>query len=1452
MVSKRVHLCVVLLSLSWPRLITAENADLKGEVPFDQVATASENVAQSVEKPEQKQEFRNQLITSIIDTTVHYENSNGFVPMLVSPSPNSDPLEEQNATSLPSETSNVTWTNSVNESDNSSGIHSSDDQAEQRGAMDIENDPAYSTEARIFLNLPNLNRRSFEYQGSQNEFELLKVRNDTPVVANYPDLYEDPPNSDEIEDENGQSSSKRKTQSKEQKMKDYMGNYGVSSPENNYEDTSYTYYYPHNSMKDTEKNNREEEKVANSYHQQQSFSYDSNGQSASKQQPTAPSFPGTNQEVNAFPKTNVRNNDNTFDSMSSSSQVMKNYKFSRPVVVAETNYKYSRPSAPSGSGSDDYQNSGMIDSIGSAMSHHYIMDNRNGRYRSEEDSRDTSDDSDYIEYREKSRRVQKSRRRPNDGSKRYPKEHRGSPDDSREYEGQGKRYHSSRTKSRRQRIRGNSWTDDDRHLDQDDSYEDTRYDGRSSGSETRHTKAQSSKFKPSTSWNQISPNLEISHSSGIEIGQLEKPKLIVPVKVNLVPVANFDHATAIGNSQGFGVSDAVLRNMVSATPGSTLSTPVSGTGSGGNAIGHDSKLKVSTPVPDIIVGQNSFQNSMQAVLSQFNDQNKLSTSLNLNAFKPQYVSSTVAPVLAVTPNLNPSLQSIPIQGMHDAVTPRPAYVSASNQVLANQMPQLIMPQPTLQTVPTLVQTPVTSSDYIQVNPHGMHGQNPISYDNLQVHPLPTMPTITPTPQTIPVTKINLLTADSQSKKILPSGSDANFLASASMAVGHGDQRGTYNGNPYYFQSSNAQQMFKPQMHGGLYQQMLKNMNVPSKTKTYIQTTHLLPAVLHPMPTFATLQATTPQTVPEQQSVQGTNLVLQSHRDQGLQFLKMQNSGFDNSASTLRSVKYPALAYQSIDTVGSHSSNNANTLNTSPGVSGSIENAHLPHVGTRNVEILNPNIKPSPVDTTIINSYGTMHYPAAVLTTSIPMFTTTSFVTARPAVLSTTVDSTNVQSLVNSLTEIGSKGNQASSNDLKAYQSQDRPAFNPINFVPNLEVVKNQNALNSKLHMSEPLQQNLNLVPLIPGGNFFKPSFPAQSELVVKPKLTSDLETYAEQMFKESLKTIYNSQKWNNDRKQPGNNRQNVSEADIAKLQNELQRLKASLSDSKRNKDQLEGHHSESKPQTAELSSKKPDELLAAFEQMLKSRPTDHSSKHHGNSKPQRHRRPSDQDKYNSGSSSDFRDTKPIREFLTPPQPSSHRSKGQYHDKPGKKRPGPPRFNNRNHYHGPKSHRTNHRSNSSPKAGSIEASSSNLDPVHIDDFPQYENFHESRQFRTGSQFDTYAPAFKASRDRNSFPNAPKHHREFDSTEDAFNHPKVHNLFGLLMKNNKLPNGGPPNYFRDKNQLKQFFEDEKRRMQHQFYDDSLKDYYYKVSEGMLYSNMGHGDTRRSYPEQRTIRN
>ncbi|KAK1123136.1 hypothetical protein K0M31_008769 [Melipona bicolor] len=1313
---------------------------------------------------------------------------------------------------------NGTRNNSSYQRGNSSKIDDNDRQTSRQETNDLENNPVYSTEARIFLNFPNLstNRRSFEYQGSQNEFDLLKVTNGTPVIAAYSNLYEEQPSIGENGDKSPRSSPKRKAHGKGQRMENYVGNHGTAVSESN-ADSPYSFYYSHNSAKDEEKKSSDQEKVASNYQQQ--VSYGSHGQSASGQNgPTASSFSRLNDEVSVFLKTNTKNHGVD----SPSPQVAGNHRFSRPVVVAEPTYKFDQSSSVSDLNADDYQTSRVIDSASSEVLHRYTMNDRDSKFRSDENSRDVSEDDYADEYTERPRRVQKSRRRPNNSSKRLPKEHRGNLDDSAEYESQGKRHRSSRTKSHRHRARGNSWTED-----RDNSYEDAT---RLLGSEIRHVKSQSSKFKPSNGWNQISPNLEISHSSGVEIGQLEKPKLVVPVKVNLVPVTNFDHATAIGNSQGFDVSNAILRNIVSATPLTTSAPEVS---TMENAIGNDGKI-VSTPLPDIIVGQNNLHNSMHAILPSANEQTRFSTNL-----KPQYVSSTVAPVFAVTPSLSPNLQSLSIQDARGAATSRPAIVTASNQVSSNHVPQLILPQPTYQTISTLVQTPVISPDYIQVNPHGMHGQNPIGHGNLQVQPLPTMSTIvTPTPQTIPVTNINLITSESQNKKtLLPGSSNTNFLASASLAVGHDDQRQMSNGNSYYLQNSNAASDIQPQVQGGLYQQTLKNVNVAPKTRTYLQTTHLLPSVFNSVPTFTALSANTPQMFSEQQNVQGTNFVLQQPREQGQQYAR-QNIGFDGSASTLRNVKLPSLVYQMIDSTAGHSAANINTVNASPGVSGIVGNAHLPHIGTRNVEIVNPNIKPSPIDTTIVNSYESMHYPAAVLTTSIPMFATTSFVTAKPTVLSQTVGSTNIQNVLNAMT----MDNEATTNDLKAYQSQDRPVFNPINFVPNIDVVKNQSALNSKLHASEPLQPSLNLVPLLPGGNFFKPSFNAQSELLVKPKLSSDLETYAEQMFKESLKTIYNSQKWNNDRR-PGSNRHNVTDStsDIAKLKNELQRLKASLYDSRRSKDQLDAHHSETKIQTSELPSKKPDELIAALEQMLKKNknPLDSSHAFHGNNKPYRYK-PVDQEKYNFGSNGDLRDTKHVRDFLTPPHLNSHRTKNHFHNKPGKKRPGPTRFNNHkhNHHHRP---RSNPRSNLLHKSGGLDsgASGSNIDPVHTDGFPKYENTQDSRHFRKGSPFDLHASSSSLSYEKNNFPKSTKPYKALDDKENVYNHPKVHNFLGLLMKNKQLPNG-QTRYFHDRNQLKQFFEDETQRTQQQFYDDTLRDYFYKASNDMMHSNFGQIDS------------
>ncbi|PBC34102.1 hypothetical protein APICC_09926 [Apis cerana cerana] len=425
---------------------------------------------------------------------------------------------------------------------------------------------------------------------------------------------------------------------------------------------------------------------------------------------------------------------------------------------------------------------------------------------------------------------------------------------------------------------------------------------------------------------------------------------------------------------------------------------------------------------------------------------------------------------------------------------------------------------------------------------------------------------------------------------------------------------------------------------------------------------------------------------------------------------------------------------------------------------------------------------------------------------------------------------------------------------KPYLGRDRPVYNPLNFVPNVDVVKSQNALNSKLHAVEPLQQNLNLVPLLPGGNFFKPSFSAQSELLVKPKLNSDLQAYAEQMFKESLKTIYNTQKWNNDRKTGLYNRYNITDSDIARLKNELQRLKASL-DSRKKKNH-DADPSETKVRTTELANRKPDELMAALEQMLKKNPSDSLHNFHGTNKPHRHRRPNEKDNYSLGTTGDLRENK--YEFLTPPQLNSHRGKNHFQtvDKPGKKRPGSSRYKSYNHqnhhhshhhhhqhHHGPRSHP---RSNS--KAGGIEASGSNIEPVRVDGLSKYGNIHDSRQFRKGSPFDSHLGSTSPfSREKISHFSKTGLKGVEKGKESAYNNPKMHNFYGMLMKNKQLPGGDTPNYFRDKDQLKQFFETEKQRMQQKFYDDALRDYFKKMSD-LGYT--GISNSRISSPEKRKI--
>lgn len=1395
---------MVLLFLSWPQARCTEDVDTKGEEIFDQLATASENVVHAVRFSNVSSKSLEEQLPSVpssIGATVHYENSNGFVPMIPTNTPSYD---ESDSSSL--EADNLEEQDEQSEDSNVTNVVSARDSSTTK-AKKLEEDLAYSSEARIFLNLPGslTNRRSFDLQESPNEFELLKVNNDTPAVANYQDFYQNLRSTVNTEIDDGQpdaTSSGRANGERRKRIESYVQNY--RQPQQTKNKNLYNQYHSYSDAQDTKKLTYEPEKVPGNYRQQNAANYDGHGQSAVRHNVAALSSSSrTNYQANEL--THSGTPGGTYDNVAESSRTRHKFS-SKPVVVAEPSTYKVQFNGQLQNSDNEYKTSRNLESSSSSeTSNRYdaYNDNRQRSYHRTEDSRNLSDESsDYPEYIERPRRVQKSRRRPpySDSSRKLPKEHRGTPANGAE-EQDNHNYNSSRQKSQRHRVKANPWTNDDSINLHEESVEDVKHDIRVGGTEIKSTKMQhGSRPKNTNTWNQISPNLEISHSNGIELDQMEKPKYVFPVKVNFMPVTNFDHATALGSSQGFDVSNALLQNIMTASPigAYTTSTPLLSTSPsiyGQNLaisknVVNTANLGVSTPVPDIIVGQSSFQNPIHTVLlSQSNGQNKVA-----DAVRATYLPSTMAPVFTLTSSLTPTLQSVPLQSN---VTPRTAFaVTPTPTTVVQHVPinqvhtgvqQLLVPQPTVQTFPGFIQTPVQANTgyQIQVNPHGLQGQNLMNHGNLQMQTLPTTSTLLSS-QAIPESRINM--SPDESKRNMYTTSGGNLLATASLTVGQNEQKQATNIHSYYLHNHNTQQVAKPQ--GEIYH-VLKDIDMTPKTKTYLQANQVAPTVLQPNPTLSGI-ATNPQ-----------------------QYFKLQSNGIDdamqqlqiqlNRAQLLKNNR-PSVTLQTADNVIGHSNS---------------VNAHLPNVGTKNVEIVNPNIKPSPIDTTV-NTFNTMQYPATVLTTPIPIFSTIAPVT--PQTMS-------LQNYVDSLTASGTKAKQLGTVDLKTSQNQERPMFNPINFVPNVDIIKNQHALN-KLPSNEPVQQGLSLVPVMPGGNFFKPSFTAQNELILKPKLASDLQNYAEEMFKESLKTMYNSQKWNNDRRPPAVSQNHSEASDLAKLRLEVQKLTASLSESKY-KDMLEAHQSENKVRTTDAPNfssgkKKPDALLATLEHLLKTRPSGPIHIYHDTSRPGRIPKPSGDSSFDFRD--EFHDESHLREFLTPPRPNHLRTKGAFHEKPIKnKRPGAVRFKNgKGTLVVP---RKPGRGHSSSRPNGLETSSSNIN-VHLDG-PHYhippfdvDNMDfESRHQPSYPTFTTSSPDI--------FNNILRELRSSNKNYDI-NHPRMHNLFGLLMKNKQLPSRSTQNYPRDKDQVRQFFDTERRQLQQQFYDDTLKDYILDKFEGASQSD------------------
>lgn len=1449
------------------------------EDAIDQVASASENQRVTFEESKDSALLSESLKSSTTPSpinvaTIHYENLNGFVPM----SSIGDGAEGSTKALDMKTTSEDEQSEVVGEESHDSGK--------------IEDDPAYSTEARMFLNLagPNADRRSFDTQEGQSEFEILKVTNETPAIANYHEFYENMQNNlarnrggTQVgygdESTGGAATSQNmKTKDRIQHIDKYLTNYQANEDQPNFQPVEQFYNnYPNGKARSVtrQKDIFEPAKVQSFAEHSAAPNYNVYNEAASQRQRTSSQVKSSSHDNSA---TSSRSNYPTM--------TQKN-RYAKPVIVVEPSdykldMKYGTQQVATKSSSVDNHRSQKHEkaSTGMELTSQYDDESRVNRkdrygtsYERSEDIGDYSGEDEYMEITEKPRRVHKSRRRPygTGNSRRLPKEHRSHGHDDQESEDPRKNNSPTRSKLHRPRAKPSYWIEDDRGSSSEENSEEViskpNVTLRPEGKKAK----QSSISKGGPSWSQVAPNIEVSHSNGFEIGQMDKPKLLVPVNLNLLPLGHFDHSAAIGNSQGFDFTN--VPNFVTATPlvssqapivshsvinhdhGNPPNPPKNNQNSGNNNYG------LSTPAPDIIVGQNTYHNPVQAVLlPQMNVNNKFSSNL-----RPHYSPSTVAPMFTVTHAVNNNLHnvaltmaSIPFQGYHSTVSPRPA--NQINQHMQHftvnpTTPQLLLPQPTLQSFPLMNAHYNGPSNYnILVNPNGLHGQNVIQHGNGHS---PTgseqnVPSSTTTPQPNVIFNNNYHSTETQVRKNVVGNANGQYLTTASFSVANDVHQGpasAANENKYYLPTNNNMNHF----HNGnqnnqqqsavraphqenVYQIYRGDQNVNGKVKTYIPTAQVVPTFIHhanAVPINLNNQHLTNfgGQLQEQQSVLTPNVVVHAPRNQNQQVLNAANDIFENTWKQLQQLRSNEDAarqlpfqhvYRVHDNLSSTSNANGNTINALPGANVNSANAHLPIMANQNVEIINPNIKPSPVDMSMINSYEAFnHYPAAVLTTPIPIFSTTAnFLVPRPIVASTTPAPINLQNYVDQLTHLGNQVNKVeAARPVSNQQENQRPVFNPINFVPNSDLMKSQSMLNSK--NTEPLPNQLNLVPVIPGGNFYKNSPGAQTELVQKPRLSSDLEKYAEEMFKESLKTIYNTHKWNTDRRLQGNYSA-VELNELAKLKSELQRYKASMSDPKYGaKDILEAHHSETNVRTAESSSrpaKKPELSMAEIEQLFKSDfklslPSSGDSSYHGTHSKNRpglghgSSRPGTSNEH----SNEFRNMKHLSDYLTPPKVNSFLSKSPFIDspKPGKKRPGShPRFNspNGNNRHLPRPSSLVSRPSSNPDAS---ASNHVESGVKADGHHRYEKYRNYPSFTTTSSSDS--DVFK-----------PSSSEEF-SKNDYYdiNHPRMHNLLGLLMKNKQLPKGSPQSFFRNEDELRQYFENDRRRVHTDFFNRSPMD-------------------------------
>ncbi|KAK0076709.1 hypothetical protein PV325_004981 [Microctonus aethiopoides] len=1213
----------------------------------------------------------------------------------------------------------------------------------EKQQINLEND-LYSSDVRMFLNQPSsmINRRSFDTQDGQKEFEILKVKDQTPPVANYHEFYENLKNNMHNNAQPSMESARNvpyhRTGERIKQIENYL-NYDINQQRSN--SNPYSVDYTQENTRDTQKKTAyEREKVHNNYHQFGASNYDIFGESVTQQRTT-------NIPLNNYENIDIaKKNQNKLTLLSKQRQ-------SKPLVVVEPgDYKINLHY-----GNQQLASKPIMSTI---EPYHNLQDPPEDRY--DKDDEYSEENNEYYEITERPRRLHKSRRKPSysDSSKKLPKEHRGTS--SNESDELKKINSLTRPKSQRTRAKPSYWSDTNQSQEDNNNPEENPDNPRLRKPNNNDDNQQNGE-ENSSSWNQIAPNIEFSQSNGYELSQIDKPNLLVPINLNLVPLTNFDHSSAIGSSQGFDFTNAGITNFIAGGMVSTAAPLVSSTSpilmsnispqspiKNGQNI-DNGNYAYSTAMPDVIVGQNSYQNTVQAVLLPQSIHNKYTPNLKT------YYQSTSSPMLTVGP------------GIHGTSSTK------SNTQHVTAVPQIFYPSSTLHSI---IQSPgQPSTNYnILVNPHGLNGQNNQPTSHYNIHSNNNSNNNNKKNNDSNGNAPSSSVGDKQSKQSTFTGSNGQFLASASFSVGQGTQSSNAqaNNNNYYLpttmnnannnifaSSQNNPALSRPQLQADVY----------PKIKTFI------PAQVFP----AFVQTAT--------GITGINVVNQNQQQQQHQLMNVGNNIYGNTWGQLQQFQpnqnHPnghnnRLLYQNIytnkDNIGSTSNSNANTINAIQG--GNVARAQLPVVGVQTVEIQNPNIyiKPNPVDVSGMNQY-----PTAVLTTPIPIFSSAqSFLTPRPSVTSTTPESMSIQSYVDSLTQIGSQNNLGNRLEQKTNdqnQFSNRPMYNPMSFVPNVEVVQSQTLLNGKI-LDESLPPQLNLVPVIPGGKFYKHSNTAQMDLISKPKLSSDLEKYAEEMFKESIRTIYNTQKWNLDKRLKNYTTSNDG-IDFERLKSDLERYKAAMSGSKYNVDLLEAHHSEPQVHSTKPGRiKRPGLSVADIEELFK-------NDFKFNSMADLHS--SSSSRYNSSN------VEIPNDYLTPPRLHSFVSKSPYVDnkKPTKKRPGKTR---------PQSRPSTNSHGSRPK--NLEASSSNHVP--FSHRRPHHNRNSHNDYRKSKNLENYPTFTTSSPDISMIQTLQNDHIDI-------NHPRMHNYLGLLMKNKQLPTGSATSVLRDEDDFKQYFDDNRRQTQ-----------------------------------------